>query len=208
VIKDFDSRLQEMQQMIENEDMLALIRSYNCFKDYDCSYLSSSPHWTKEAIQEQELWYKSLFETAATQLLSRGISLVFDDSVKEMPSAPGLMVRFDKESESFVIISNPYDLENDLRSPKVMKAVQDLEFAKELYAAFCNVSWYKNGIEWGCSWRYAGEIVAELRNVGEDYLDFYCSGYEGRVTDRVAELLNDLNWLPSAEDLLRNNGGK
>jgi hypothetical protein len=71
---------------------------------------------------------------------------------------------------------------------------------------------------WTASWRAAGGIVAELRNKGEDYMDYYCSGMkgglsydtkdddkyfednkyvsEGEVTDEIAEDLNKLGWMP------------
>ena len=35
---------------------------------------------------------------------------------------------------------------------------------------------------WTASWRGAGGIVANLRNKGEDYMDYYCSGIKGGLS--------------------------
>jgi len=55
-------------------------------------------------------------------------------------------------------------------------------YSQNLYAALCNNGFIKldvipvlKGEEWGCSWRYAGGIVADMRQEG-DYIDWYCSG--------------------------------
>lgn len=52
----------------------------------------------------------------------------------------------------------------------------DDAFADELYCALCNADWvHDDGSEWHGSWRYAAAVVADLRDCGECYLDFYCS---------------------------------
>ena len=87
-------------------------------------------------------------------------------------------------------------LEQDLY--KLGERVLDHTYAGELYDALCNVIWRygdRPGEPWSCSWRTAGAIVAELRGactagrkegaIFEDYLDWYCSGSEGRISERV-----------------------
>jgi hypothetical protein len=71
---------------------------------------------------------------------------------------------------------------------------------------------------WTASWRGSGGIVADLRNKGEDYMDYYCSGMggvatydlkegeeymakmkyvpEGQVTQEIEQDLNKIGWFP------------
>jgi hypothetical protein len=87
------------------------------------------------------------------------------------------------------------DMEEDMRNNStILELVQDDQFATSLYSAMCNVYWENDGVEWGVSWRTAGGIVAELRNKGEDYIDFYCSGGEGQVSDKVRDVLESIGW--------------
>lgn len=82
---------------------------------------------------------------------------------------------------------------------KLANLVQDDDFAQMLYASLCNKIWVnKNtGEKYSCSWRYAGGIVASMRCCGEDYMDFYCSGGEGQVNERVRKVLDDLGYIPT-----------
>lgn len=76
------------------------------------------------------------------------------------------------------------NLERDMKDAAwfVAKVRASESYAQNVYAALCNndfqklevVSVLKDQI-WGCSWRYAGGLVANLRCEG-DYLDWYCSG--------------------------------
>lgn len=99
-------------------------------------------------------------------------------------------------------------------------------YAQNLYAAMCNMRWQKADVfpiladqYWSVSWRSSGGIVAEFRDCGEDYLNYYCSGMgglltyddkegeeymtrkkfvpEGTVTDEIREDLAKLGWSPS-----------
>jgi hypothetical protein len=88
-------------------------------------------------------------------------------------------------------------------------------YAQNLYAAMCNREFIRNEVwqqlrgepRWHCSWRYAGGIIADLREQG-DYVDWYCSGIrqedgseqdhsvsEGTVTDEIREDLLKLGWV-------------
>ena len=86
--------------------------------------------------------------------------------------------------------------ENDLYTLKAR--MEDIKYAKSIYGALCNMRWKKDGSKplYSCSWRYAGGTVAYIRDVGEDYMDFYCSGGEGLVSDEVKKALGELGWSP------------
>jgi hypothetical protein len=96
-------------------------------------------------------------------------------------------------------------------------------YAQNLYAAMCNNEFQKqetwevlSNSRWGCSWRAAGGVVSTLRDCGEDYMDYYCSGMggfatldkdpgiyyeengyvkESEVTDEIREDLLRLGWV-------------
>jgi len=120
------------------------------------------------------------------------------------------------------------DLVEDIRnSPEIMAKIraEDRYYAQNLYAAWCNMQWCKRELwpvlkeeYWTASWRRAGGIVADLRNEGEDYIDYYCSGMrgglsfdgkeddeyfdrtrfqsEGVVTDEILNDLDRIGWFP------------
>ena len=66
-------------------------------------------------------------------------------------------------------------------------------YAQNLYAAFCNNDFQRNDVwprisdqKWHCSWRYAGGIIADMRQEG-DYIDWYCSGINNGDWQRTPE---------------------
>ena len=87
------------------------------------------------------------------------------------------------------------DLEHDIQA-LAERARSDRGFAVELYGALCNASWHHgDGTEWpGGTWRAVADVVAHLRGCGENYLDFYCSGGEGEISDRVTAAMEMLGW--------------
>lgn len=124
------------------------------------------------------------------------------------------------------------NLEHDLRvSDYIAEKCKDDAYAQNLYAAMCNREFVKNEIwpilqdkKWGCSWRHAGGIIADIQQKG-DYIDWYCSGIcdnipiekddwdkltpeqqtnynnslrfvsEGEVTDEIKEDLLKIGWI-------------
>lgn len=115
------------------------------------------------------------------------------------------------------------NLEYDLRSTKwICDKVRARDaYAQNLYAAMCNQDWQQIDVmpilrdqRWSCSWRYAGGIIADMRESG-DYIDWYCSGIgsaeegfglghasgegyvpEGHVTEEIEVDLRQLGWMP------------
>jgi len=76
------------------------------------------------------------------------------------------------------------NLEYDLRSsPLVLDKVRSSDtYAQNLYAAMCNNEFQRLDVfpilaneTCSYSWRYAGGIIADMRQSG-DYIDWYCSG--------------------------------
>ena len=73
-------------------------------------------------------------------------------------------------------------------------------FAQHVYAALCNHQFYPHNIDrltyepWSCSWRYAGEIIADIEQAGGDYMEYYCGGNEGTISPQVATMLQEMGW--------------
>jgi len=121
------------------------------------------------------------------------------------------------------------DLEYDLRTTDwILDKVRNSDaYAQNLYAAMCNNNFQRLELwpilkddVWHCSWRYAGGIIADMREQG-DYIDWYCSGSgglgglvfnpddetfdqwqaktkyvsESHVTEEIAEDLRQLGWI-------------
>ena len=85
------------------------------------------------------------------------------------------------------------NMEYDLRGSKELcnKVKESDNYAQNLYAAMCNMEWRRRDLwpemkeeNWGCSWRHAGGIVADMQQKG-DYIDWYCSGIKNGHSDDV-----------------------
>ncbi len=110
------------------------------------------------------------------------------------------------------------NLEKEMADDAIVIAyLRDKDIATDFYRALCNMRWKKlvmandvheqtiaklKGEEpgvWSCTWRGAGRIIAEIRNAHyntkEDYMDFYCSGDESRVSDTVNECFERMGWI-------------
>ena len=114
------------------------------------------------------------------------------------------------ERRTVIIHSNLYPL--TLTPEKALHKLENEIYAQNLYAALCNnefkhvdcpsilpENWYS------MSWRAAGRVVSEARNMNEDYLDYYCSGIiendsyssvveEGTITEEIKQDLFRLGW--------------
>lgn len=73
--------------------------------------------------------------------------------------------------------------------------IKDYDFAQKIYANLCNLVWYDyvNDEVITFSWRSSGGFVASIRQLGEGYMDFYCSGNEGEIDDEIEKLFESWN---------------
>jgi hypothetical protein len=91
------------------------------------------------------------------------------------------------------------NLEYDLRTnPEILEKAKDNIYAQHIYAALCNNEFQRNDVipiltdkVWSCSWRYAGGIVADMRQEG-DYIDWYCSGSNRHADDISDHVFNEM----------------
>ena len=74
--------------------------------------------------------------------------------------------------------------------------IKDDEIATQLWSALANVDWYnpRTKEEASYSFRSAGAMIAELRGEG-DYMDWYCCGPHGVVSDYIARVLRKNGWI-------------
>jgi hypothetical protein len=89
-----------------------------------------------------------------------------------------------------------FNLGYDLRSNERMlsKARNSEVYCEQLYAALCNNQFFYGDKEWTCTWRFAGGIISDMIQKG-DYIDWYCSGNEGFVTDEIKLDLMMMGWI-------------
>lgn len=68
------------------------------------------------------------------------------------------------------------------------------DFCVELWSALANVEWTnKDGSDVKCSFRYAGEIIADIRGSGR-YMDWYCGREYAIVSNRISSEMDKLGW--------------
>lgn len=184
---------QKAKEVINSElDIRELIGYYNMYSATELwKFHPGDPEWANTCLTlvKEKLFERGIISSPKIEKLSSGPDITL---------TTGLIVRVDEENNKFEFVQDDYDMEADMNNCQELKIlVGNHDMATELYRALCNVDWYKNGIRWSCSWRYAGGIVADLRNVGEDYLDFYCSGDEGLVNPTIQETLAKIGWSPN-----------
>jgi hypothetical protein len=92
---------------------------------------------------------------------------------------------------------DPFDAVLRLLKPRM---VYDIEFAKDVYAAITNTWWIHYNLEGieddqlCLSFREAGGFVADIRDQGENCMDFYCSKPEGTVTPIILWAFESCGW--------------
>ena len=91
-----------------------------------------------------------------------------------------------------------YNRFEKLLKDNLFERVLEDDFANKLYGSLCNIIWYNRTTEdiYSCSWRYAGELVGDIRCRGENYMDYYCNGKEGIIDPEVLKELKNLGYEP------------
>jgi hypothetical protein len=73
------------------------------------------------------------------------------------------------------------------------------QVARALWSALANMAWrHVNGDVAAYSWRAAGDMIAAIRGDG-DYMDWYCEGKPGQISDDVRAALRKEGWSPDPE---------
>lgn len=81
------------------------------------------------------------------------------------------------------------------------KIRNDELFAASMWSALANISWYHgSGENISYSYRAAGDLIVAIRQDGH-YMDWYCCGPSGVVSDEIAEVLKIQGWSPIKHNL-------
>jgi hypothetical protein len=93
--------------------------------------------------------------------------------------------------------------DDDFRELFTKRLRENEDFGKELWSALANVDWiHKNdpdNVGQGRSFRGAGSLIASMLCHG-NYLDWYCSGPDGVVSEYIAEAMASRGWRYEAEN--------
>jgi len=70
----------------------------------------------------------------------------------------------------------------------------DSDLSERLYSSLTNTLWTNGETYASMSFRYAAGFIADMRDIGESYMDFYCCAPEGVVDDDIAKKLRREGW--------------
>ena len=86
---------------------------------------------------------------------------------------------------------------DDFRELFTAKLRENEKFGVELWSALANVSWINrndpNRTDCGESFRSAGSLISSMLCKG-DYMDWYCSGTDGVVSEFVSQKMAERGW--------------
>jgi len=82
------------------------------------------------------------------------------------------------------------------RSKRLIDAVDDFDFAGDVYGALCSLGWQntQTGKQYWGTWRTAAEVIVSMRGRNESYTDFFLMGNEGLLTSEVRDAFSDIGW--------------
>jgi hypothetical protein len=121
----------------------------------------------------------------------------------------GMMKMLDENDKREEDEDKTFNLGYDLRSNERMlsKARNSEVYCQQLYASLCNNQFFYGDKAWTCTWRFAGGIISDMIEKG-DYIDWYCSGNEGFVTDEIKLDLMMMGWTVRDHDEYMNESRK
>ena len=130
------------------------------------------------------------------------IQRCIDDGEEPSEAYLELYASESKADEEWAALPNhDNDMEWDLRTTDwILEKVRNSDvYAQNLYAAICNNEFQKKEVfqilanqTCSYSWRYAGGIIADMQQKG-DYIDWYCSGIQGDLSDEEYHNLSKEN---------------
>lgn len=122
-----------------------------------------------------------------------------DEGKEPNPQYIAMYDEWNEEDEVWGNSKHENNLEYDLRTTDwILEKVRTNDvYAQNLYAAMCNNKFQRIDVfpilaDQTCSysWRYAGGIIADMQEKG-DYIDWYCSGIRGDVSDQEYMSMTD-----------------
>lgn len=90
-------------------------------------------------------------------------------------------------------------LGDQIRASEIRDATEPYNVAEQLWCALANVTWaHDNGDTASYSFRAGGDLIAAVRGSG-NYMDWYCCGPAGWVSDTIRDALAKEGWHPVEE---------
>ena len=88
------------------------------------------------------------------------------------------------------------DFEEDIEFLFINEIKSSDDFCEDLWSSMANVEWLnKDGSEFSCTFRYAGGLIADIREEGS-YMDWYCSGEYATVSEEIENKMKSIGWAP------------
>jgi hypothetical protein len=171
------------------QDKVYAQKMYAALCNQSWAYVPLAPRdylgYLREQNKRQDALTNSLWRVVARKVLG---------SIRSVTVKIGQRRKFDKTPQGYRILSTTY--------VPILGAIDRLIMRIStnpiLFPFIPTPNWV-----YECSWRYAGGLIADLRNMmesnNEDYMTFYCSGSfggtpEGVVDEEIEQDLNDIGW--------------
>jgi len=112
--------------------------------------------------------------------------------IEKMLEECGIEVITPKPDARWLMHDLTFDSIVELLYSDVVK--KDTDLAERLYSSLTNTLWTNGENYASMSFRYAAGFIADMRDIGETYMDFYCCAPSGVVDDVIASDLRREGW--------------